>query len=170
MELRRCAAVLRRSRRLGECVLRRRYCRRAHDRFGKGPGLRVASRTSSIAIGRRRDLDVREIANRLGVSTVVEGTVRQAAGRLRVSAQLTNATDGLTLWSVPHALHRSNARRCKADFALRGNRAKSRAGPSHVQRTDSRKPAALNHRLNEPSSDTCHLLRRCRAVKPTTIA
>src|SRR5688572_13724500 len=67
--------------------------------LGKVPGLRVASRTSSIAIGRRKDLDVREIAQRLGVSTVVEGTVRRAAGRLRVSAQLTNATDGLTLWS-----------------------------------------------------------------------
>ena len=67
--------------------------------LGKVPGLRVASRTSSIAVGRRRDLDVREIASRLGVATVVEGTVRRAAGRLRVSAQLTNATDGLTLWS-----------------------------------------------------------------------
>ncbi|MEO7684940.1 MAG: protein kinase, partial [Gemmatimonadaceae bacterium] len=67
--------------------------------LGKVAGLRVASRTSSIALGRRRDLDVREIAERLGVSTVVEGTVRRAGGRLRVSAQLTNATDGLTLWS-----------------------------------------------------------------------
>jgi serine/threonine-protein kinase len=67
--------------------------------LGKVPGLRVASRTSSITLGRRRDLDMREIANRLGVATVVEGTVRRAGGRLRVTAQLTNATDGLTLWS-----------------------------------------------------------------------
>jgi serine/threonine-protein kinase len=67
--------------------------------LGKVPGLRVASRTSSIALGRRRDLDMRDIANRLGVATVVEGTVRRAGGRLRVTAQLTNATDGLTLWS-----------------------------------------------------------------------
>ena len=67
--------------------------------LGKVPGLRVASRTSAIAIGRQRDLDVREIGRRLGVSTVVEGTVRRAGGRLRVTAQLTNATDGLTMWS-----------------------------------------------------------------------
>jgi len=67
--------------------------------LGKVPGLRVASRTSAIAIGRQRDLDVREIGRRLGVATVVEGTVRRAGGRLRVTAQLTNATDGLTLWS-----------------------------------------------------------------------
>jgi serine/threonine-protein kinase len=67
--------------------------------LGKVPGLRVASRTSAILIGRRHDLDVREIADRLGVSTVVEGTVRRAGGHMRVTAQLTNAADGLTLWS-----------------------------------------------------------------------
>ena len=67
--------------------------------LGKVPGLRVASRTSSIAVGKRKDLDVREIGRQLGVSTVVEGTVRRSGGRLRVTAQLTNASDGLTIWS-----------------------------------------------------------------------
>ncbi len=67
--------------------------------LAKVPGLHVASRTSAIAVGRQHDLDVREIGRRLGVATVVEGTVRRAGGRLRVSAQLTNATDGLILWS-----------------------------------------------------------------------
>jgi len=67
--------------------------------LGKVQGLRVASRTSSIAVARRRDLDVKEIGSRLGVATVVEGTVRRAGGRLRVSAQLTSTSDGLTLWS-----------------------------------------------------------------------
>ena len=67
--------------------------------LGKVPGLRVASRTSAIAVGRQRDLDVRQIGSRLGVATVVEGTVRRAGGHLRVTAQLTNAADGLTLWS-----------------------------------------------------------------------
>ena len=67
--------------------------------LGKVPGLRVASRTSAIALGRRHDLDVKEIGQRLGVATVVEGTIRRAGGRLRVTAQLTNTADGLTLWS-----------------------------------------------------------------------
>jgi len=67
--------------------------------LAKVPGLRVASRTSAIAVGRQHDLDVKEIGQRLGVSTVVEGTVRRDGGRLRVSASLINATDGLTLWS-----------------------------------------------------------------------
>lgn len=67
--------------------------------LAKVPGLRVASRTSAIAVGRQHDLDVREIGRRLGVATVVEGTVRRDGGRLRVSAQLTSAADGFTLWS-----------------------------------------------------------------------
>ena len=67
--------------------------------LGQVPGLRVASRTSAIAVARRQDLDVREIGRQLGVGTVVEGTVRRSNGQLRVTAQLTNASDGLTLWS-----------------------------------------------------------------------
>jgi serine/threonine-protein kinase len=67
--------------------------------LAKVPGLSVASRTSAIAVGRQHDLDVREIGRRLGVATVVEGTVRRDGGRLRVTAQLTNAADGFTLWS-----------------------------------------------------------------------
>ena len=65
----------------------------------KVPGLRVASRTSAFALRTNRDLDVREIGKRLGVSAVLEGTVRRSDGRLRVTTQLTSAADGLTLWS-----------------------------------------------------------------------
>ncbi len=76
--------------------------------LGKVPGLRVASRTSAIAVGRRRDLDVREIGRQLGVSTVVEGTVRRSGDQLRVTAQLTNATDGMTLWSETYERQNAN--------------------------------------------------------------
>lgn len=67
--------------------------------LGKVRGLRVASRTSAFVVGRQPGIDVREIGRQLGVAKVVEGTVRRAGNRLRVSAQLTNASDGLTLWS-----------------------------------------------------------------------
>ena len=67
--------------------------------LAKVPGLRVASRTSAIALSKRRELDVREIGRQLGVATVVEGTVRRSGNQLRVTAQLTNAADGLALWS-----------------------------------------------------------------------
>jgi TolB-like protein/Tfp pilus assembly protein PilF len=109
--------------------------------LGKVPGLRVASRTSSIALGRRRDLDLREIASRLGVATVVEGTVRRAGGRLRVTAQLTNATDGLTLWSegydrdskdvfaVQDDITKAIVAALRPEFAGAGGAASHTAGP-----------------------------------------
>ncbi|MEP7345680.1 MAG: protein kinase [Gemmatimonadaceae bacterium] len=61
-------------------------------------GLRVAARTSSFAFKGKNE-DLRAIADRLGVRTVLEGSVRKAGNRLRVTAQLTNASDGFHLWS-----------------------------------------------------------------------
>ena len=61
-------------------------------------GLRVSSRTSSFAFKEKSE-DIRMIGRRLGVSTVLEGSVRKAEGRLRITAQLINAEDGYHLWS-----------------------------------------------------------------------
>jgi len=66
--------------------------------LGKIPGLRVASRTSVFAL-KGKGMDAREIAKTLKVSTLLEGTIRRSGERLRVTAQLTNASDGLALWS-----------------------------------------------------------------------
>jgi len=62
------------------------------------PGLRVASRTSAYAL-RGKGLETREIAERLGVSAVVEGAVRKVGNRFRLSARLVSAADGYQLWS-----------------------------------------------------------------------
>ena len=67
--------------------------------LGRVSGLRVASRTSAYAFKARRDTDVREIGRRLNVDAILEGTLRRAGDRLRVSAQLTSTRDGLALWS-----------------------------------------------------------------------
>jgi TolB-like protein/Tfp pilus assembly protein PilF len=61
-------------------------------------GLRVASRTSGFAL-KGKPLDVRAIGALLGVAWVLEGTVRRAGDRLRVTAQLSSAEDGRLLWS-----------------------------------------------------------------------
>ena len=61
------------------------------------PGLRVASRTSSFRF--RGDVDVRQVGRDLGVGAILEGSVRRAGARLRVTAQLTNAEDGYHIWS-----------------------------------------------------------------------
>ena len=64
----------------------------------KVPDLKVASRTSSFAY-RGRDTDVRAIARELGVASVIEGSVRSAGDRIRLTAQLTNAESGYQFWS-----------------------------------------------------------------------
>ena len=62
------------------------------------PGLKVIARTSAFAFKGKHD-DIRRIAEALGVSTVLEGSVRRAGSRLRVTAQLITAADGSHLWS-----------------------------------------------------------------------
>jgi serine/threonine-protein kinase len=62
------------------------------------PGLRVIARTSAFVVGRMQ-LDVREAGARLDVGSLLEGSVRRAGRRVRVSAQLVSASDGSHLWS-----------------------------------------------------------------------
>jgi serine/threonine-protein kinase len=61
-------------------------------------GLRVASRTSVFAL-KNKPQDVRAIGALLGVSAVLEGTVRKAGDQLRITARFTAADDGRHLWS-----------------------------------------------------------------------
>ncbi len=67
------------------------------------PGLRVTARNSAAAMGERRDLDTRRIADRLGVSHLLEGTVRRSGDSLRLGITLVNAATGLTLWTDSYA-------------------------------------------------------------------
>ena len=66
--------------------------------LGRIENLRVASRTSSFQF-KGTSLDVREIGHKLEVSTILEGSVRKAGNRLRITAQLVNVADGYRLWS-----------------------------------------------------------------------
>jgi len=61
-------------------------------------GLQVASRTSAFRF-RGGDVDIREIGRQLNVEAVLEGSVRRAGKRLRISAQLVTVADGYHLWS-----------------------------------------------------------------------
>jgi eukaryotic-like serine/threonine-protein kinase len=61
-------------------------------------GLRVAARSSSFAF-KGQKVDLKAIAQSLHVSALLEGSVRRAGNRVRVSAQLVNAKDGYQLWS-----------------------------------------------------------------------
>jgi TolB-like protein len=61
-------------------------------------GLKVAARTSAFAF-KGSDVDVRTVADTLGVTTVLEGSVRRSEDRVRISAQLIDAKTGFHLWS-----------------------------------------------------------------------
>jgi serine/threonine-protein kinase len=62
------------------------------------PGLTVIARTSSFAF-RGKEQDIRRIAEALGVTNILEGSVRKAGNRIRVTAQLITAANGSHLWS-----------------------------------------------------------------------
>jgi len=66
--------------------------------FTRSGTLRVAARTSSFAFKGRQE-DVSQIGHKLKVTTILEGSVRKAGNRLRVTAQLVNVADGYQLWS-----------------------------------------------------------------------
>ncbi|HEY3839798.1 MAG TPA: tetratricopeptide repeat protein [Bryobacteraceae bacterium] len=66
--------------------------------LAKMKAVRVAARRSAFYF-KGRDADIPEIADRLGVNLVLEGSVRKSGNRLRITAQLVNAADGYQLWS-----------------------------------------------------------------------
>lgn len=75
--------------------------------LARSRSLRVLARTSSFAF--RGDGDVRELAARLGVGSLLEGSVRREGTRVRVTAQLIQARDGFHLWSQSFDLELQSA-------------------------------------------------------------
>src|SRR6266705_6842389 len=66
--------------------------------LAKVEDLQVAARTSSFSF-KGTNLGVKEIAEKLGVRHILEGSLRRDGNRIRVTAQLVNARDGFHLWS-----------------------------------------------------------------------
>jgi adenylate cyclase len=68
--------------------------------LAKVPGLRVPGRSSSFAFkGKNEDDIFRKVGDHLHVNAVLEGSVRKAGDKLRITAQLINVADGYHLWS-----------------------------------------------------------------------
>lgn len=68
------------------------------DSLTRIPGLKVASRTSSFAFRNASD-GVHRVAGELGVSTVLEGSVRKSGEQIRIDARLVDGERGYNLWS-----------------------------------------------------------------------
>lgn len=67
------------------------------DALGRVPGLRIPARTSTFAY-KGRTPDIRRVAEELNVAAVLEGSVRAASERIRVSARLIDARSGFQIW------------------------------------------------------------------------
>src|SRR5437763_3369010 len=68
------------------------------DALAKVDGLRVVARTSSFSF-KGKNTDVSEVANKLNVENVLEGSLRREGNRIRITAQLISARNGFHLWS-----------------------------------------------------------------------
>ena len=93
-------------------------------------GLKVINRNSSFQFRDSKD-DVKSIAAKLGVTHLLEGSVRRVGEQVRISAELVNAADGSTLWSQAYD------RPYKDLFELQDTIAKSVAGALKAKLLDS---------------------------------
>lgn len=66
--------------------------------LARNPGLKVTGRTSSFSFKGKQE-DLREIGLKLGVETLLEGSVRKSGTRVRITAQLVKASDGFHIWT-----------------------------------------------------------------------
>jgi adenylate cyclase len=80
------------------------------------PELKVAARTSSFSF-KDKDLEITEIASRLKVAHVLEGSVRKHGNQLRITAQLIRADNGYHLWSETYDRQLDNVFEIQEDIA-----------------------------------------------------
>jgi TolB-like protein len=104
--------------------------------LAKIPDLKVAGRTSSFAFKGKND-DLRAIGDALGVSTVLEGSVRRSGVRLRITAQLINVEDGFHIWSETYDREMADV------FDIQDDVAAAILAALNVYLTDGRAPAAI---------------------------
>jgi TolB-like protein/DNA-binding winged helix-turn-helix (wHTH) protein/Tfp pilus assembly protein PilF len=90
--------------------------------LSKIPGLKVPARSSTFAY-KGRNVDVRQIARDLGVTTVLEGSVRSAGDRIRITAQLSDAAGGFRIWSESYDRQMTDLFKLQDDLAISIERA-----------------------------------------------
>jgi TolB-like protein/DNA-binding winged helix-turn-helix (wHTH) protein/Flp pilus assembly protein TadD len=86
--------------------------------LAQGPSLQVIARTSSFSF-KDRNADIAEIAAKLNVAYVLEGSVRKSGSRLRITAQLVDAANSAHLWSETYDRELQDAFEVQRDIATR---------------------------------------------------
>jgi len=87
------------------------------DQLAKFPQLRVPGRTSSFYFKGKQTTTV-EIGNALGVSYLLEGSIRRSANNLRITAQLIRANTGLQIWSQTFDRHLNDILKIQDEIAM----------------------------------------------------
>ncbi len=122
--------------------------------LANAPKLQVAARTSSFAF-KGKNADIQDIARRLHVRTVLEGSVREDGRRVRITAQLISATDGFHLWSQTYDRELTNILSLQDEIA----RAITRALTDRLVPESSRQASAIDpqaYRLYLQARDYYH--------------
>jgi len=85
--------------------------------LAKVPELQVAARTSSFSF-KGKDLEILEIASRLKVAHILEGSVRKSGNQIRITAQLIQADNGYHLWSESYDRELDNIFQIQEEIAI----------------------------------------------------
>lgn len=115
--------------------------------------LQVASRTSSFAL-KGKELDIHDVAEKLRVAHVLEGSVRKAGDRIRITAQLIDARKGFHLWSEVYD------RELKDVFQVQDEIARAIADALKVQFGEGEKQALVTHATQNLEAYTLYLKGR----------
>ena len=110
-------------------------------------GLKVSSRSSSFAL-KGKDIDIPSVANKLGVVHVLEGSVRKAGDRVRITAQLIHAETDSHLWSETYDRELDDIFAIQRDIATQIVDALSLTiGPQGLEDATTRDPRAYDYYL-----------------------
>ncbi|HEY2459008.1 MAG TPA: winged helix-turn-helix domain-containing protein [Candidatus Acidoferrum sp.] len=115
------------------------------------PGLKVVGRSSAFQF-RGKNEDVREVGRKLGVASVLEGSVRREGNQVRITAELVNADDGFQLWSQTYD------REINDIFAVQDEIARAATDALQPRKLgDTSHPAAANLRGANPEAYQAYL-------------
>jgi adenylate cyclase len=130
----------------------------------KVKGLRVPGRSSSFAFKGNNEEDIfRKVGEQLHVSTALEGSVRKAGDKLRITAQLINVADGFHLWSETYDRDMKDILAVQSDVAKRVVQALQMQLGVEEERALAKKPT------ENPEADRLYLLGRYNFYKFTQV-
>src|SRR3954447_7964309 len=125
--------------------------------------VRVIARTSAFSF-KGTQADIRSIADKLGVSLVIEGSIRKSGTRLRVTADLVNAADGCQVWSARY----DREMEMRDIFDVQDELTRAVLGAVRVN-LPAQQARATTHRTNNVAAHELYLKGRfhlCRMTQP----